>query len=49
MSATTPETCGVAMLVPLYDAYEGVLGVVEPLFSVDQMPTPGAAMSTIAP
>lgn len=49
MSATTPETWGVAMLVPLYEAYEGVLGVVEPLFRVDQMPTPGAAMSTMAP
>jgi hypothetical protein len=49
MSATTPETWGVAMLVPLYEAYEGPLGVVEPLSSVDQIPTPGAAISTIAP
>jgi len=49
MSATTPETWGVAILVPLYEAYEGVLGVVEPLLSVDQIPTPGAAISTTAP
>ena len=49
MRATTPETCGVAMLVPLYEAYDGVLGVVAPLFSVDRIPTPGAAISTSDP
>ena len=49
MSATTPETCGVAILVPLYEAYEGVLGVVDPLLRVDQISTPGAAISTIGP
>ena len=49
MSATTPATCGVAMLVPLYDAYVGVAGEVAPELSVDQMPLPGAAISTVDP
>ena len=49
MSATTPATCGVAMLVPLYDEYVGVAGVVPPELRVDQMPLPGAAISTVDP
>ena len=49
IKATTPETCGVAMLVPLYETYAGPTGVVVPVFNVDRIPTPGAAMSTIDP
>ena len=37
-SATAPETCGVAIDVPLHDAY--------PPGTVDQMACPGAPMST---
>jgi hypothetical protein len=49
ISATTPATCGVAMLVPLYDAYVEADGEVYPVFNVDQMPSPGAAISTFGP
>jgi hypothetical protein len=45
--ATTPDVCGVAIDVPLNNAY-----CAPPLtsgFTVERMPTPGAATSTSAP
>ena len=42
ISETTPTTCGVAMLVPWYLAYESRAGVVVPVLSVDRIVLPAA-------
>lgn len=49
MSAATAETCGVAMLVPEYRAYDGTPGPCVPELSVDHRLTPGAEISTAEP
>ena len=48
-SAATAETCGVAMLVPEYRAYDGATGPCVPVLRVDQRLTPGAAISMADP
>ena len=47
--AATPATCGAAMLVPLYEVTVGPTGVVVPVFMVEKIPEPGAAISTVGP
>jgi hypothetical protein len=48
-NAATPATCGAAILVPLYDAYDGDTGDISPESTVDTTPNPGAATSTTEP
>jgi hypothetical protein len=37
------------MLVPLYEVTVGPTGVVVPVFMVEKIPEPGAAISTVVP